>query len=729
MEIEDIIQLLISKTGKTRNDILNLIEKKQLDAGGTITDKAAASLVSKDLGLKLSEINVAQPTKISDLLHMAPHSSNITITGTIKRMYSSYQFSTEDNNKVVQNLVLIDSSTSIRVVIWGNMVKIVENLHLIKGDQIRIIKGSLKNGRMGERELHLNDSSSIEKLDFSDGEDIIDVWSDVLLPSSITKEHTSIREIDIQGVVVNTYKAEEEERPSYLFLVSPEGDESSKLKVNFWRERKKEIETLEVGQQVLVEGVTVKEGLQNTLEANFNRNSNLSILRTVKDPKKYQKIAESLVFRNIQNGPVDKNIDSIQMGENFNLNVKIAWIGKLGVFDRKDGSKGNFLRVGIYDNTGSSVIVFWDDTAQMAKNFEPKDLIKIHNAYLRENKGNYDISIGRNGKLEKIDKNKSPSNINIPNNLPAIPIEELNKNWKLVSLWGGVLSINDERTFKRNDGSEGKVKSIDIGDNTGQIRLVAWNNNINIIDNVEIGKIIFVSDVTLRMNNYNQFEAHLNDYSHISTDYKGSDIPKWLENYDFKPNPNQFKRKSSYDRISLELLSDEYKEKFLEESENGSDYSNMQNSIELRANIVEIFENPLFYESCPQCMKKVEKLEDGTGNCPNHDIVSPVPRLLFRVVLDDGLNTLVTTLIGTAAEKVTGFNPEKLKEFLIKNNDDKQILRNELKDILFGKEFYIKGKLEVRKNFSQEEEYLWDLRINYITEADPTYELHILENK
>ena len=93
MEIEDIILLLINKTEKTRNDILNLIEKKQLEAGGTISDKAAASLVSKDLGLKLSEIVIPQPTKINDLLRMAPGSSNIIITGTIKRMYSPNQFS------------------------------------------------------------------------------------------------------------------------------------------------------------------------------------------------------------------------------------------------------------------------------------------------------------------------------------------------------------------------------------------------------------------------------------------------------------------------------------------------------------------------------------------------------------------------------------------------------------------------------------------------------------
>ena len=722
MDMEDIIQLLISKTGKTRNEILNLIEKKQLDAGGTISDRAAASLVSKDLGLKLSEISIPQPTKINDLLHMAPGSSNITIIGTVKRLYSPHQFSTEDNNKVVQNLILIDSSTSIRVVIWVSMVKLIESLKILKGNQIRIIKGLLKNGRLGERELHVNDSSSIEKLDYSENEESIDVWSDVLLPSSITKEHVNIREVDIQGIVTSTYISEETERPSIITLINPDGADFNSLKVNFWKERKNEVNSLEIGQHVLLEGANVKEGLQNTLEANFNRNSNLSILGKIKEINKIQKYTNNQILHPSQNTSIDKDLNLIQMGENFNLIVKIAWIGKLGNFERKDGSKGFFIRVGIYDNTGSNIIVFWDENAKTVQNFSTNDMVQIQNAYLKENKGNIEITLGRYGKIKKITDNEKK----ISNKLPSVPIDNLSKNWKILSLWGGVLNINDERTFKRNDGTEGKVKSIDIVDNTGQLRVVAWNDKIENLKKITTGLIIFINEVTLRMNNYNEFEAHLNDHSEIQIIQNELEFPDWVKNLEFTSRKRNFKKMINYQRISIGLLTDEYKEKFLNESDNGSDYSNTQNSIELRANIVDIFENPLFYASCPQCMKKVEIQADESGNCSNHGIVSPVPRLLFRVILDDGVNTMTTTLIGTSAEKITGFSPMKLKDFLIENNNDKEILRAELKNLLFGKEFLIRCKLEVRKNFN-DENFNWDLKINYISEANPFDELRILE--
>lgn len=726
MEIEDIIQLLINKTGKTRNDILNLIEKKQLEAGGTISDKAAASLVSKDLGLKLSEITVPQPTKISDLLRMAPGSSNITISGTVKRMYTPIQFSQEDSSKIVQNMVLIDNSDSIRVVIWGSIVELVKNLKLLKGDQTRLIKGLLKNGRMGEREIHLNDSSSIEKIPRIENEDFIDVWSEVLFPSSISKEHTKLREVDIQGVIINTFNSQESERPSTIYLMNPDDPESFKLKVNFWRERKIDVENLKIGQKILIEGVNIKEGMSNILEGNFNRSSNISILEQPPNPNKYEKYANTLNIQRSRTSDIqNKELGSIQIGENFNLLVKISWIGKIGSFTKKDGKQGFFVRLGIFDNSGSNIIVLWDDNAKNAKNISKNNIISIKNAYLRENKGNLEISLSRNGTIEKIDS----KNNSLPEKIPVTSIQALSKNWKIASLFGSITYINEMRTFKRNDGSEGRVKSLQLADNTGEIRIVAWNSNIDLIEPLNTGLMIYAENLNLRINNYDEFEAHLTDYSVITIESDHSKFPDWVNNIQSHKKRESYTQTNKYRRIEIDSLTDEYKEEILTESEYGTDYSSIDNLIEFKANIVDIFENPLFYVSCPECAKKVEILSEESGNCPRHNIVIPVPRLLLRIVFDDGLNNIVTTLIGSSAEKITGFSPQKLKNFLKENDNDKQILLKELKEILIGNEFLIRGRLEVRKGYSQDEEYNWDVKINYITEASPLDELSILESK
>ena len=51
---------------------------------------------------------------------------------------------------------------------------------------------------------------------------------------------------------------------------------------------------------------------------------------------------------------------------------------------------------------------------------------------------------------------------------------------------GRVLSISDSKTFKRKNGSPGKVINLDITDETASCRLVLWNGDIDAIKNKEI---------------------------------------------------------------------------------------------------------------------------------------------------------------------------------------------------------------------------------------------------
>jgi hypothetical protein len=588
-----------------------------------------------------------------------------------------------------------------------------------------LIKGFLKNGRMGEREIHMNDSSYIEKIETLEDEESVDVWKDVLLPSSISKEHTKIRELDIQGLIINILSEPESERPSFINIINPDEKYEKKLKVNFWKEKKIEIEKLEKGQKVLLEGISIKEGFQSLLEANFNRSSNLTILGKVNDLSKYNINPDSGYSPGNQNYvPINKNLGSIQLGETFNLTVRIAWKGRLSSFKRKDDSEGYVIRVGIFDGTGSNLIVLWDDHAKKIDKYSVNDLISVKNAYLRENRGNIEISLARNGLVDLVQEKFAPE---IPNTIPPIPINEISKNWKMVTLWGEIVTTNEIRTFKRNDGSEGSVKSIEIIDNTGEIKIVGWNANISLLENLEIGKIISAENLNVRINNYNDFESHLSENSKITIQNDKSRYPDWVKTINYQKKQFSSAQVKKYRRISIDFLTEEYKQQIINESENGTNYSNIDNYFEFKANIVDVFDKPLYYESCSECFKKIEKLSDDSGKCVTHDLITPIPRILFRVIFDDGQDNFSSTLIGTAAEKITGFNPANLKKYLQNNEYNLELLKNEIKNLVFGKEFLVKGRLEVRKSFSQEGEYDWDLKINYIAEANAEAELKELE--
>lgn len=51
---------------------------------------------------------------------------------------------------------------------------------------------------------------------------------------------------------------------------------------------------------------------------------------------------------------------------------------------------------------------------------------------------------------------------------------------------GRVVSISDSKTFKRKNGTAGKVINLEISDDTGTCRLVLWNDDIDQIKNKEI---------------------------------------------------------------------------------------------------------------------------------------------------------------------------------------------------------------------------------------------------
>jgi replication factor A1 len=54
------------------------------------------------------------------------------------------------------------------------------------------------------------------------------------------------------------------------------------------------------------------------------------------------------------------------------------------------------------------------------------------------------------------------------------------------SVVGKIISISDSKTFKRKNGTPGKVVNLEIGDDTGTCRLVLWNGDIDLIKNKEI---------------------------------------------------------------------------------------------------------------------------------------------------------------------------------------------------------------------------------------------------
>lgn len=198
------------------------------------------------------------------------------------------------------------------------------------------------------------------------------------------------------------------------------------------------------------------------------------------------------------------------------------------------------------------------------------------------------------------------------------------------SLLCKVLRKYDKVTFSSNSGGEGAVQSILVGDDTGIIRIVFWNDKTEILENVQDNDILAITNAYTRENNHTKrIEIHFGPYSDIEVNPEGESI----EVVEYKP-------------------SIEFKEKKISELEEND------KNVKIKATITD-FDIPRFYLACPECFKKVFQDEE-VYKCAEHGDVEATKVPIVNVMVDDGTGALNVVAFRDRAEKLTGLNSEEI---------------------------------------------------------------------
>lgn len=214
--------------------------------------------------------------------------------------------------------------------------------------------------------------------------------------------------------------------------------------------------------------------------------------------------------------------------------------------------------------------------------------------------------------------------------------------------------IFEPREFER-DGKKSSVASLFLIDETGQIRLTLWDRQSEVAGKVKVGDAIEVSGAYVRSGNGN-VEVRLGNRANIKL-AEQTTLPK-LEELQI----------AAAKEFSIENL---------REGLTG----------ELRAAVVQVFENEQFYEICPKCSMRIKE-ENGKYVCKTDgEIAEPSLTLVVSCVIDDGTENVRAVFFRESACKLLGM-------------DMPTILRKRgkiFRDVdLVGKEFLLSGK--VRKN-------------------------------
>ena len=146
---------------------------------------------------------------------------------------------------------------------------------------------------------------------------------------------------------------------------------------------------------------------------------------------------------------------------------KVTQIDKPREFSRDDGSIGRVSNLTISDDTGSIRLVLWDDESDLVKvgKIKVETVLKVK-GYVKEGLFGIEVNIGKNGGLEFIDEDIS---------VKRYKISDIQTDMNAIKISGVLLEFGDIRTFERKDGSQGMVRNLIIGDETGKIRVSLWD--------------------------------------------------------------------------------------------------------------------------------------------------------------------------------------------------------------------------------------------------------------
>ena len=254
--------------------------------------------------------------------------------------------------------------------------------------------------------------------------------------------------------------------------------------------------------------------------------------------------------------------------------------------------------------------------------------------------------------------------------LAKLKIANLIPGMQNIDIVANILRIS-KKSFKK-EGVEGLVCSVLLGDDTGRIRLVLWNNDIEKIEGFRQGDGIRV----------------------IGFVKQGS--------FGLEVRVGRFGKIEKYGQGVRRRV---YINELVEEG-----------VFEIRAGLLQLFEASPFYEICSKCGGSLKE-DESNYVCNTHGVVEPEYAMRVTGIIDDGTGSIRCVMFKEQAEKIIGVNVSQAKDIVLRKGVSELFNRTRYGEYVFS------GKLKKNKFFDRME-----FVINDIKEVDVKEEIFLLTN-
>ena len=174
---------------------------------------------------------------------------------------------------------------------------------------------------------------------------------------------------------------------------------------------------------------------------------------------------------------------------------KVVSIGELRTFERdEEDEDGRVVNLEIADETGRIRASLWDRQAVSAVGdpetdtggeLEVGDVLRIAG---RPKEGYNGVEVSVNKAEPEADAELDVETRDV------YRVEDLSLGLSDVTLRGRLLDVGAVRTFDRDDGSEGQVSNLAVGDPTGRIRVTLWDEQAPRVSELSAGSSVEIVD-------------------------------------------------------------------------------------------------------------------------------------------------------------------------------------------------------------------------------------------
>lgn len=394
------------------------------------------------------EINI-EYSPIGDLREK----KDVSIKGIVSRLQDVKIFTrkTDNTEGKLRNFDVRDNTGEIRVTVWGDDTA----SPISKGDIVKIIGGDVRYDEYTQSQYSMNTNFNtqitINPENLSAEEfDELDNLRNELRPTKIGEielmDDDGI-EIDIVGRFLSLEDPREFERDSGdkgIVRSAMFADESGKVRLSLWDVKAQG--DYEVGEAYRIENARTRLGMYN-VDLNIGGSSRIIRLSEEEASSMFIPKLESLektLYDYISIDEVEEDeMDKIIIG-------RVIEIFDVRTFERDDG-EGQVKNIEIADDTGSVVVVLWNDDAN--KEFELGQAIKLQNPRFRYNDRNNRVEANVSGATTILEPSESeleklPSYeelmeiIFVPNSIESLLEDDTN-----VHITAQIKEVSSEKTI------------------------------------------------------------------------------------------------------------------------------------------------------------------------------------------------------------------------------------------------------------------------------------------